>query len=127
MKRDPDRGVVGAWARRSRIDAGFTSTERAATAAKRIGIEVSPAYLRGIESGAHKPSHDLVTALAGFYRVNPPSEISEADRWIADVRAAVTEALDARLSREEQLLARLERLLERLAASQAGSRRPPPT
>lgn len=114
MKRDPDRGVVGAWARRSRIDAGFTSTERAAAAAKRAGIDVSPAYLRGIESGGHKPSRELVVALAGFYRAPPPTEATEADRWMTEVRDAVTTALDSRLAREERLLARLEQRLARL-------------
>ena len=127
MKREVDRGLVGSWARRARIDAGYTSAERAAAAAHRRGVEISPAYLRGVESGAHRPSRELVAELAGLYGVSPPSEDEESDRWLAEIRTAVGQAMDARLSREEQLLARLERLLERLAERQAGSRRPPPT
>lgn len=130
VKREIDRGVVGAWARRARLDAGYTSSDKAAVEAARRGVELNAAYLRGVESGAHKPSREFVLTLAGLYGAIPPADDEESERWLTEIRVAVTqgvaEAMDARMERQELLLARLERLLVRLGSGPT-TPRPQPT
>jgi hypothetical protein len=99
MKREIDRGLIGSWARRARIDAGYSSAEKASAAAHAAGIVLTTAYLRGIEAGAHKPAHGLVVRLAALYRSIPPSEEEEGDRWLAEIRAAVAEGVEVGLVR----------------------------
>jgi transcriptional regulator with XRE-family HTH domain len=99
MKSEPDRGPVGSWARRARLEAGYSSAEKAADAARRAGVHVTDGYLRGIESGAHKPASQLVVKLAALYRSIPPSEEGEGDRWLAQIREAVAEGVEVGLVR----------------------------
>jgi hypothetical protein len=95
MKSEADRGLIGSWARRARLDAGR--------------------QLRGIEAGAHKPSRDLVVKLAALYRSIPPSEEGEGDRWLAQIRSAVAEGVALGVARA----------LAQLAGPQPPPRRPP--
>jgi len=99
MKREVDRGLLGSWARRARIDAGYSSAEKAALAAHSAGIALTTAYLRGIESGAHKPGRELVVRLAALYRAIPPSEEAEGDRWLDEIRSAVAQGVEVGLVR----------------------------
>jgi hypothetical protein len=100
VKREVDRGLVGAWARRSRLDAGYTSAEQAAAKANAAGIEIKTTYLRGIESGAHRNvGRELIVQLAALYGVSPPEEAEEGDRWLAEIRAAVAEGVEIGLVR----------------------------
>lgn len=108
MKTDADRGPIGAWARRARLAAGYTSAEKAAAAARAAGIEIDTAYLRGIESGAHKPGRDLQVLLAGVYRVSPPKVEAELDRMAAMIRDAVAEGVEMALVRYAERQSRLE-------------------
>jgi transcriptional regulator with XRE-family HTH domain len=115
MKSEADRGLIGSWARRARLDAGYSSAERASLAAHAAGISITTAYLRGIEAGAHKPSRDLVVKLAALYRSIPPSEEGEGDRWLAQIRSAVAEGVALGVARA----------LAQLAGPQPPPRRPP--
>lgn len=74
MKSDSDRGVIGAWARNARIAAGHESAQEAVRAMAAVGLTVDLGYLRGIESGAHRPSKALMERLAAFYRAPLPEE-----------------------------------------------------
>ena len=92
MKTDEQRGPVGSWARRSRLAAGHPSADSAARAATAAGLAVTTAYLRGIESGAHRPSRELVERLAAFYGAEPPPEDARPDDGAL---AAILEAVAA--------------------------------
>ena len=92
MKTDEQRGPVGSWARRSRLAAGHASADSAARAATAAGLAVTTAYLRGIESGAHRPSRELVERLAAFYGAEPPPEDARPDDGAL---AAILEAVAA--------------------------------
>jgi transcriptional regulator with XRE-family HTH domain len=118
MKREVDRGLIGSWARRARIDAGYSSAEKAADAARAAGVGLTTAYLREIESGAHRPARGLIVRLAGLYRAIPPSEEADGDRWLAEIREAVQEGVEIGLVRALSQLG--------LAGPQPPPRRPRP-
>lgn len=99
MKTEAERGYIGTWARRSRLAAGFTSATIAGEAARAAGIDVTDVYLRGIESGAHRPARELVVQLAAFYDVTPPDADEERDRWLDEIRVAVAEGVEMGLVR----------------------------
>lgn len=133
MKTDDQRGPIGAWARRARLDAGYSSADKAVEAMRGRGIELELTYLRGIESGNHRPSRELVSAIGEFYGSTPPAEakndavlsngvVVEIKRTVESaVALAVAEALRTEL---EPRLARLEQLLARLAEDPERPRRP---
>jgi transcriptional regulator with XRE-family HTH domain len=104
MKSDEDRGPIGAWARAARIAAGYRSAEHAARAAEAAGIHVTLPYLRGIESGWHRPGRALLGELAEFYGSAPPISLAGpavAPEFLAEVRAAVAEGVAEGLARWE--------------------------
>lgn len=72
MKSDAERGPVGAWARHARLDAGYTSAERAVEAATAAGIHVTVPYLRGIEAGTNRAGKGLLRELGTLYGSEPP-------------------------------------------------------
>ena len=108
VKSDADRGLIGAWARRTRLSAGFTSAEKAAAAARLAGVDIDTAYLRGIESGAHRPSREVIVNLAAVYGVSPPTAETEGDRLAALIRDAVAEGVEMALVRYSARLAEQE-------------------
>ena len=113
MKSDDERGPIGAWARHARLAAGYTSAEHAVEGAAAAGIHITIAYLRGIESGWHRPGRELLIRLGELYGSEPPGverspENTLSPAQAAEIRAVVAEAVatafDARLERLERLL-----------------------
>jgi hypothetical protein len=102
MKSDDERGPVGTWARTSRIAAGYTSAEHAVLAAAEAGIHITVPYLRGIESGWHRPGRMLLEQLATLYGSeppvsHPPPQVSE--ELLAEIREAVAEGVALGIAR----------------------------
>lgn len=119
-KSDLDRGPIGSWARIARLEAGYPSADKAAAAITAAGVPLDGAYLRGIEAGHHRPSSEILQALATLYGAEPPNVSSDIpSRLVEEIKRGTTEEVLAAL---EPRLARLERLLERLADDQAPSR-----
>jgi hypothetical protein len=72
LKSDAERGPVGAWARHARLDAGYTSAERAVEAATAAGVHLTVPYLRGIEAGTNRAGKALLHELGALYGSDPP-------------------------------------------------------
>lgn len=91
VKTDEERGPIGAWARRARIAAGYTSAEAATRAANEAGFDLKLVYLRGIEAGTNRPGRELLHHLADLYGTEPPVGHAPpvSEEWL--------EALEARL------------------------------
>lgn len=121
MKTPEQRGPVGAWAYDARIDAELSPelvSERLAIA----GVEVTPATIRGIESGNKKPSRQLLKALSALYGSHPPvRDAGEPHDLVAaiSVQAAALQALADELrawrTEDRAELRRLGLIVEQLA------------
>jgi hypothetical protein len=102
VKSDAERGPVGAWARRARLAAGYTSAEHAVEAATAAGFHVTVPYLRGIEAGTNRAGRELLARLGTLYGSeppvsHPPPQVSE--ELLAEIREAVAEGVALGIAR----------------------------
>lgn len=119
MKTPSQRGVTGAWAYQARQEAGL-SVEQVAEAMAAKGHAVSPATIRGIESGSKKPGARMLRVLSSVLEAQPPEEpapasddaqqlqerlvlAAERSALAAERQADATEALVAFLTGRPQL------------------------
>lgn len=106
MKQPSERGVTGAWAYQARQEAAL-SVEQVADELARRGQAVTPATIRGIESGSKKPGARLLRVLAQVLDSTPPGADPAGEPSLAAALSALAEELAA--SREERAALRLER------------------
>jgi transcriptional regulator with XRE-family HTH domain len=78
VKAPSERGVIGAWAYQARRELDL-SVEQVADALAARGHSVSPATLRGIESGSKKPGARLLRVLGEALDSAPPGQAPTAD------------------------------------------------
>lgn len=117
MKADSERGVTGAWAYRARQESGL-SVEQVAAELERRGQRVSPATVRGIESGSKKPGARLLLMLAKVLESAPPGlpvEVETRPSDLATVLAALTDELRAWREERGALKARVDELEAQVA------------
>lgn len=116
VKTPSERGVIGAWAFQARQELGL-SVEQVAERVGGLGQAVSPATIRGIESGNKPPGRRLLRLLARALESVPPGATQEPGPPTDATRLfdALTRALEAQaryLTQIEDLRAELAQGLE---------------
>jgi transcriptional regulator with XRE-family HTH domain len=125
MKADSERGVTGAWAYNARQEADL-SVEEVVVALGKAGQAVSPATIRGIESGSKKPGARLLRKLGDVLGSEPPGHGVAADAPdLATALQALTQELAAMRLERESMGERVESL-ERAVRALGGSPEPQP-
>lgn len=104
MKAASERGVIGAWAYQARQELGL-SVEQVAEAMAGRSNPVSPATIRGIESGSKQPGARLLRVLSQVLDSAPPGATKEPG-LSEDVTGLVT-AMTAALLAQTQALSDL--------------------
>ncbi len=82
------RGVIGAWAYLARREADL-SVEQVVAALGEQDVLVSPATIRGVESGAKKPSARLLRQLGTVLGSTPPGQTEQANDSTRDLADAI--------------------------------------
>lgn len=113
MKTPSERGVIGAWAYQARQEAGL-SVEQVAEAIGARGTAVSPATIRGIESGAKKPGAMLLRMLGTALGSTPPGVTASAVGDDLALRAVLAAERQADALEEANAIARAQLDLMRL-------------